>query len=102
MYTGEYSQRGLEESLWEGFAAREAYVTKMIEDMGGKVEAFYWAYGATDIVVIVDAPADVALAGALAVSSAADSVQLMTTPLITASEMDAARAKLPKYQGPAA
>lgn len=100
LYTGQYSAGGLAGSLEEGFAVREAEVTKMVESMGGKVEGFYWTYGKNDVVTLVDAPEDVALAIALAVSSDPDSVQLETNPLLTSADMDAARAKLPKYRGP--
>lgn len=100
MLTGQYSAGGLQGSLEEGFAAREAEVTRMIESMGGKVDGFYWTYGKNDVVTLVDAPTDVALAIALAVSSDPDSVQLETMPLLTAADLDAARSKLPSYRGP--
>lgn len=100
LYTGEYTPEGLEGSLDEGFAAREAYVRQTIESMGGTVEAFYWSYGVNDVVIVVDAPASVAIAFAMVVSSQDDSVHLETTPLLTAAEMDEARALLPDYRSP--
>jgi uncharacterized protein with GYD domain len=100
MSTGQYSAGGLQGSLEEGFAVREAYVTQMIESLGGKVDGFYWTYGKNDIVTIIEGTEEVALAVALAVSSDPDSVQIETMPLLTAADLDAARAKLPKYRGP--
>jgi uncharacterized protein with GYD domain len=100
MFTGQYSAGGLKGSLEEGFAAREATVTKMIESMGGTVEGFYWTYGKNDIVTIIEGTQEMALAIALAVSSDPDSVQIETMPLLTAADLDAALAKLPQYRGP--
>jgi uncharacterized protein with GYD domain len=100
LYTGQYSAEGLEGSLEEGFAAREAYVRQTLESMGATVEGFYWSYGKNDVVLIVDAPAPVALSFAMVVSSQDDSVQLETTPLLTAADLDEARALLPSYRSP--
>jgi uncharacterized protein with GYD domain len=100
MFTGQYSAGGLRGSLEEGFATREAEVTKMVESMGGKVEGFYWTYGKNDIVTIIEGTQEMALAIALAVSSDPDSVQIETMPLLTAGDLDAALAKLPQYRGP--
>jgi uncharacterized protein with GYD domain len=98
---GKYSQAGIQGAVKEGFAARESYVRTLTESVGGKVEAFYFAYGHEDVILLIDADASAAAALSLAVNQSG-SVQLSTTPLLTAAEMDEARAKIPNYRAPGA
>jgi uncharacterized protein with GYD domain len=68
--------------------------------MGGKLEAFYYAYGEDDAVIIADLPdAGAGLAISLSVN-ASGAVRLATTPLITPEEIDAASKKTIDYKAP--
>jgi uncharacterized protein with GYD domain len=100
MFTAEYTAPGLEGTIEEGFAAREAYIRSLIESLGGTVEVFYWAYGVADAVLVVDAPAAAAIAFAMTVSSHEDALHIVTTPLLTAEEMEEARVLLPRFRPP--
>ena len=51
-----YNPEGVRGLLKDGGTARRAYVQKLVEGAGGKVEAFYFAYGEDDAVLIVDFP----------------------------------------------
>jgi uncharacterized protein with GYD domain len=94
-----YTASGTQGAVKEGFANREAYIRSLIESVGGKTEAWYFTYGEDDVIVIVEAEPAAALAISLAVNQSG-SVQLTTTPLLTAAEMDQARALLPQYRAP--
>ncbi len=94
-----YTMSGIQGAVKEGFAAREAYIRGLIQAGGGKTEVFYYAYGEDDVIVIIDADPAAAIALSLAVNQSGG-VQLSTSPLITAAEMDAGRAKLPQYRAP--
>ena len=73
---------------------------KLIEGIGGKVEAFYFAYGEDDAYVITDVPdASTGLAISLAVN-ASGAVRLTTIPLITPEEIDSASKKSVAYRAP--
>jgi uncharacterized protein with GYD domain len=88
-----YNPEGARGLLKEGGSARRDTVKKIVEGFGGKLEAFYYAYGDVDAYVIVDAPtATDGLALGLAVN-ASGAVRLTTTPLITPEEIDAAAKK---------
>jgi uncharacterized protein with GYD domain len=77
-------------------------VEKIIKDAGGRVEAFYFAYGEADAYVITDLPdANVGLAVSLAVN-ASGAVHLSTIPLITPEEIDAAAKRAVAYRAPGA
>ena len=97
-----YTTDGAKGLLKEGGTARRAAVVKLIEGMGGKVEAFYYAYGEDDAYIISDLPdATAGLAVSLAVN-ASGAVRLSTIPLITPEEIDAACKKSVPYRAPGA
>ena len=97
-----YTSEGARGLLKEGGTARRAVVQKLVESMGGKVEAFYFAYGDADAYVLVDLP-DVSSGVALSLTvNASGSVRLATIPLITAEEIDAASKKTVAYRAPGA
>ena len=97
-----YNADGVKGVIKEGGSGRIAAVTKLIEAGGGKVEAFYFAYGEYDAYVVVDVPDEAtALSLSLAVN-ASGSVTLQLVPLITAAQMDAATKKTVGYRAPGA
>ena len=94
--------KGMKGLIKEGGTGRRAAVQKLIEGVGGKMEAFYFAYGDADAFLIVDVPDAVdGLALSMAVN-ASGVVNLTTIPLITPEEMDAACKKTVTYRAPGA
>ncbi len=51
-----YTAEGAKGLIKEGGTGRRAAVQKLIEGVGGKMEAFYFAYGDADAYLIVDVP----------------------------------------------
>ncbi len=97
-----YTLQGTKGLLKEGGSSRRATVKQMIEGLGGKLEAFYYALGETDVFVIFDLP-DVQSAAALSlVVNAAGGAQVSTTPLLTPEDIDAASKKSVAYRSPGA
>jgi len=97
-----YTAEGVKGVMKEGGSARVAAVTKLIEGLGGKVEAFYFAYGDCDAYIITDLADEAAgLALSLAVN-ASGAVTLDMVPLITPQQMDAATKKTVGYRAPGA
>lgn len=97
-----YNAEGVRGVMKEGGSKRESAARALVESLGGKVEAFYFAHGDADAVVISDFPdAASALAAVMAVN-ASGLVTASTTPLITAAEIDAAAKKTAKYRAPGA
>lgn len=66
---------------------REKIYRKLIEKAGGKLKAFYFAFGEKDVVAILEAP-DAATAAALSLAVAAPGhvKHITTTPLVTSQE----------------
>lgn len=99
---GVYQADGVKGLIKDGGSGRKASVTKMVEGLGGKVEAFYYAFGETDVFVIVDVP-DPATAAALSMTvNASGVVRTTVTPLLTVEEVDAASKKTVSYKAPGA
>lgn len=102
MLKASYNLDGVRGLIKEGGSKRRAVVQKMIEGMGGKLEAFYYAWGADDAFIIADLPDEKAgIALSLSVN-ASGAVRLTTIPLITPEEIDAAGKKTVKYKAPGA
>ena len=97
-----YGPEGTRGLLKDGGTARREAVDKSVKALGGSVEAFYFAYGDADAVLIVEVPdAKSGLALSLAVN-ASGVVHVSTTPLITVAEMDAACHQSVSYRAPGA
>jgi uncharacterized protein with GYD domain len=97
-----YNVDGARGLMKEGGTGRRKAVEQLVQSLGGKVEAFYFAYGEADVYVITDVPdASAGLAVSLAVN-ASGAVRLQTIPLITPEEIDAASKKVVAYRAPGA
>ncbi len=97
-----YTAAGAKGLLTEGGTKRRDAVKKVIEELGGKLEAMYFAFGDTDAFVIADLP-DAATATAVSLTvGASGAVRCTTTPLITPDEVDQAAKKKLTYRAPGA
>lgn len=95
-----YTSQGAQGLRKEGGSARRAFVKQLTEQLGGKLESFYFALGESDAYCVADLPdAKTALALSLAVN-AAGAVQLRTVPLLTPEELDAAAKMTVDYRPP--
>jgi uncharacterized protein with GYD domain len=102
MIKASYTTEGTRGLMKDGGTGRRNAVQKLVESIGGKVDAFYFAYGDDDVYVITDVPdANAGIAVSLAVN-ASGAVRLTTIPLITAEEMDAACKRSVPYRAPGA
>ncbi len=97
-----YTAEGAKGLMKAGGTTRRAAVQKMIEGLDGKLETFYFAYGADDVFVICDLPDAASGIAASLVINGSGAVHSSTTPLITPDEVDAACKKLPEYRAPGA
>lgn len=79
---------------------RAAAVREALEQVGGKLEAYYWMFGQHDGFVIAQTPDSVAVAAvSLAVASTGAFDRIETHELIAADEFDAVLAKAGSVRG---
>jgi len=95
-----YVGEGIKGLLKEGGSSRRAVVEKMFGSVGAKVEAFYYAFGETDLFVIADAPDNVTAAALSLTVNATGAATTKITVLLTPEEIDAAAKKTPSYRAP--
>jgi uncharacterized protein with GYD domain len=100
LVSGSYRPDGVQGLIKDGASGRKAAVTKMIEGLGGKVESFYYAFGETDVFVVIDVP-DATTAAALSLAvNATGVVRTTVTPLLTVEEVDSACKMTVSYRPP--
>lgn len=95
-----YVGEGLRGLLKEGGSSRRAAVEKLFGSVGGKVEAFYYAFGDADLFIIADVPDNVTAAALSLIVNAAGSATARVTVLLTAEEIDAAAKMTAAYRAP--
>ena len=95
-----YVGEGIKGLLKEGGSSRRAIVEKLVKSLGGTVEAFYYAFGETDLYVIADVPDNVSMATIALTVNATGTVTVKTTVLLTPEEVDEAAKKSPSYRPP--
>jgi uncharacterized protein with GYD domain len=100
LYQASYTTEGTKGLVKEGGSKRRAAVEEITKALGGKLEAFYYAFGESDVVVIVDVPDHASAAAVSLAVNASGAVQLKTTVLMTPEEMDTATKKSVSYRAP--
>jgi uncharacterized protein with GYD domain len=100
LFEATYTAEGAKGVVGEGGSARRAAVEKAITGIGGRLEAFYFAFGDIDAYVIADLPDNVS-ASALALSVAQSGRASVTTvALLTPEDIDHAAKKVVAYRPP--
>jgi uncharacterized protein with GYD domain len=95
-----YVGEGVKGLLKEGGTSRRAVVDKLVKSVGGTVEAFYYAFGETDLFVIADLPDNESMTAVALLVAASGAIAIKTTVLLTPEEVDEAAKKTPIYQPP--
>ena len=85
-----YIGDGIQGLRKEGGTARRAVVEKACSSVGGKLDAFYYAFGEADVITIMDLPDNVTAAGVALLVAASGTIDIKTTVLLTPEEVDAA------------
>jgi uncharacterized protein with GYD domain len=86
--------------LKDGGAKRRAVTEKLFKSVGGRLEAYYYAFGDTDLYIIADWPNHAAAAVGVLASTATGTVTTKTTVLPTPEEIDEAAKMTPTFSPP--
>jgi uncharacterized protein with GYD domain len=97
--TVSYTPEGIQGLMKEGGTARRMHVEQMLKSLGGRLEAFYFAFGENDAYVITEGP-DHITAAAISLAVTTGAVRTKTTVLLTAEEMDQATRTRVEYRPP--
>ena len=97
---GKYSVEGAKGLLKDGGSGRRAALEKLAQSVGGKVESIYFAFGETDIFLILDMPDNISMTALDLTVGATGAAGTKTTVLMTPEEVDEAIKKHPAYRAP--
>ena len=100
LWQASYTTEGAKGIRKAGGTARRAAVKDLIEKAGGKLEAFYFAFGKADAIVIAELPDQATAVGVSLAVNATGAVGLKTTVLVTPEELDTAAKKSVDYRPP--
>ncbi len=95
-----YTAEGAKGLLKDGGTKRRQAAEQAIKSAGGKLEAFYFAFGDSDAFVIIEAPDHATVAAASLAINASGAVRTKTVVLLTPEEIDQAIKKGTTYRAP--
>ena len=95
-----YTAEGVKGLLKDGGTRRRTAVNILMKQLAGSVEAFYYSFGESDVVAIVDVPNNVTVAALSLTVAASGRLTLKTTPLLDPAEIDEATKKTVTYSPP--
>jgi uncharacterized protein with GYD domain len=100
LITASYTPEGMKGVISKGGSARRDAVAKMVADMGGSVESFYFAFGEADAYVVADLPENVSAAAVGMAVGASGMAATRTVVLLTPEEIDKAAQSQVNYRPP--
>jgi len=100
LISANYTAEGMAGVRAAGAKSRVDAVAAMLEAMGGRLESFHFAFGETDVFVIVDAPDDEAVAAVSIAINGSGAVSTRTTKLLTVEQIDEALRRSVDYRPP--
>ena len=95
-----YTPAGSAGVLKDGGNRRRAAAEKLFQSLGGTIECMYFAFGAVDVVAIVDLPDHAAAAAASLAAASSGAMTGRTTVLLTPEEIDDAASRGVTYTPP--
>ena len=95
-----YTTEGAKGLAREGGSGRRAAVTKTVESVGGKLEAFYFGFGDVDVYIIVDLPDNISAAAVSLAANQSGFIASKTIVLMTPEEIDQATKKTTGFRPP--
>lgn len=93
LFHGLYTLEGVRGLLKNGSSSRQAHFEENGRNLGGQVEAIYYAFGGNDVYAIVDLPDNVSSAAISLALNAGGGFQVSTIVLLTPEEIGQATLK---------
>src|SRR5271157_3303209 len=95
-----YTSEGIKGFTNVGGTARRAVADKLLKSLGGRLEAFYFAFGENDAYLILDVPDNLTAAAISLAVAGAGATRMKTIELLTPEEIDEAMKKQVHYEPP--
>jgi uncharacterized protein with GYD domain len=100
LMTTVYTPEGVRALQKDTASGRREAVVKLLQSVGGKLEAFYYAMGDADVISIIEVP-DAATAAAVSLTGSSTGLfKVTTTALLGVEEVDRALGKKLTFRAP--
>ena len=100
LFRTSYTQAGITGLIKEGGTGRREALRRTVEGLGGTLEAFYYAFGDDDLLLIADLPDEAAAAAFSMFVNAAGALTVACTVLMSPETIDGAIRKSVPYRAP--
>ena len=100
LFRTSYTQAGIKGLVKEGGTGRRDALRQTVEELGGTLEGFYYAFGDDDLLLIADFPSEEEAAAFSMFVSAAGALTVSCTVLMTPEIIDGAVKKSVTYRPP--
>jgi uncharacterized protein with GYD domain len=100
LFQATYTKDGVAGIRAQGGSSRRDAIAAMAEGLGGSLESFYFAFGESDVVTIVDLPDQESATAVALTVNASGAVTVRTTVLLTPEQVDAAAQRSVDYRAP--
>jgi uncharacterized protein with GYD domain len=100
LFQATYTAEGIKGLEKDKASGRKAALSKAVEGLGGKLEAFYLSFGEHDWVLLADLPDNASATAFSFAVSGSGLLRATTTPLVSVEETDKAFQKKAKFQAP--
>ncbi|MFI5225836.1 MAG: GYD domain-containing protein [Candidatus Limnocylindrales bacterium] len=97
-----YTTEGIKGLVKEGGSSRAKAIKKLTEAHGGKLEAFYFAFGDDDVYLIAELPSNLEASAISLAVAASGAARIKTVVLLEPSQVDAAAKVKVGYRAPGA
>jgi uncharacterized protein with GYD domain len=95
-----YTPEGIRALRQDSASGRREAVTRLLQSVEGKLEAFYYAMGDRDVIAIVEVPDAESVAAISLTGSATGLYKVTTTALLSVEEIDRALSRKLAFRGP--
>jgi uncharacterized protein with GYD domain len=95
-----YTEQGMKGLVKEGGSNRRDATEKLVKSLGGRLVAYYFAFGDYDGIAIVEGVDNIDAAAAALIVGMSGAVTTKTTVLMTPDEVDKATQKSGNYRPP--
>lgn len=100
LFESNYVGDGITGLMREGGTSRRDAVVEALKSVGGTLESFYFAFGETDCLGIIDVPEQANAAALSLLINSTGRVKVHLKPLMTPEDLDAAAKLTPSFRAP--
>jgi uncharacterized protein with GYD domain len=100
LFEANYVGEGIKGLMREGGSKRRDALVEALTSVGGSLECFYYAFGDTDVLGVLEAPSHADAAALSLMINSTGNVTVRLKPLLTVEDIDEAAKKTPSYRAP--